>query len=137
MKRTRIVRPGEGNGCGWLVAVAVVAGLVITFFVFRGGNGGNGSGLPFVRPQVPVVVTFRESVWGKGKVAVISNQTAARLTVFVHCRGGVGRPEKSGSVNLLPSGKDEIGWVEGWAFAAGDAIEISHPDYSSKTVSVP
>lgn len=136
MKLGSVRRKGEGDGCGWIVGIGVI--LVVLYFIFGGGGGGPGkSVVPFVKPTVPVVVSYRGSAWGQGKVAIFSNQTANRLTISVKFENKKSNQQKSGTIDLEPNGKTEIGWLEGWKFESGETIEITHPDYSSKTVTIP
>ncbi len=45
--------------------------------------------------------------------------------------------QKAGMLDLEPNGTAEIGWLEGWKLESGETITVSHPDYSSFTVTVP
>lgn len=120
----------------------VLAGLTLALIAMvvacgGGGGGSGGGGIPFFKPSVPVVVSYRESLVGNGKVAIFSNQTANRLTITVKFENKKLKEEKTGTIDLDPNGKTEIGWLEGWRFLSGETITISHPDYSSKTVTIP
>lgn len=88
----------------------------------------------FLKPTVPVVVSFRGSAWGVGKVAIFSNQSPNRLTISVKFENNKLNQQKTGNIDLDPNGRTEIGWLEGWKFESGETIEISHPDFSSQTV---
>lgn len=96
-----------------------------------------GGGVPFVKPRVPVVVTTRDSLVGEGKVAIFSNQTQNRLTILVLFENKKLNERKEGNIDLDPNGKNEIGWLEGWVFVAGETITVSHPNYSSFSVTIP
>jgi hypothetical protein len=140
MRIKRPVRKGQGDsgGCGCIAIVAIVVGLGLIGFMCAGGGGGPGrSVVPFVKPTVPVVVTYRDSAWGQGKVAIFSNQTSNRLTIGVRFENKKSNQQKSGSIDLEPNGKTEIGWLEGWMFEPGETIEITHPDYTSVVLTIP
>ena len=109
-----------------LVAMSVAA--ILTFVACGGGVG---------KPTVPVVVSYRDSVVGIGKVARFSNQSPNRLTITVTFENKAKNQRKSGSLDLAPNAVAEVGWLEGWVLESGETIEVSHPDYSSKTWNVP
>jgi hypothetical protein len=129
-------RKGSGDGGGWWWMIAIGIGLLILYSISGGGGPGKGV-VPFVKPAVPVVVSYRESVWGRGKVAIFSNQTANRLTIGVRFENKAVNQQKAGTIDLEPNGKMEIGWMEGWMFVPGETIEITHPDFSPKTIATP
>lgn len=87
-------------------------------------------------PTVPVVVSFRDSTLGQGKVAIFSNQTSNRLTISVKYIHRWDQP-KSRNIDLDPNGKREIGWLESWELKTDDTLEITHPQYSSTKTTVP
>jgi len=126
-----------GKSTGQRVLLVCFSGVLVVLFVACGGGGPGKSVVPFVKPTVPVVVSFRDSRWGQGKVAIFSNQTANRLTITVKVESKQQKQEKSGNIDLEPNGRTEIGWLEGWKFESGETIDITHPDYSSKSVTVP
>jgi len=98
----------------------------------------SGSGCDIIaKPAVPVVVTYRESLVGNGKVAIFSNQTSNRLTITVTYRNKQLNQTKTEALDLDPNGKMEIGWLEGWRFLPGETITVSHPNYRSNTVTIP
>jgi len=130
MSRIALRRTLTALACVFLVGMLVACG-------GGGGANGKGGGLPFVKPTVPVVISYRSSAWGKGKVAIFSNQTASRLTVTVNLTSASGKEPVSGVLDLDPNGKREIGWMEGWKFESGDRVEVTHPDYSSTSGTIP
>ena len=127
-------RKGESKGgCGCVIAILGVMA-VIFFLALEDKSGGP---LNFVKPAVPVVVSYRPSLIGAGKVAIFSNQTGNRLTITVEFKNKKKNQQKNGVLDLEPNGKTEIGWAEGWMFESGETITISHPDYSSKNFTIP
>lgn len=119
-----------------------LAGLLLALvatLVGCGGGAATSSNIwsPPPKPEVPVVISSRSAVLGNGEVAIFSNQTGNRLTITVKIEDKTGSNRKTGTLDLDPNGKAEIGWMEGWRFKSGDTIEISHPDYSPKTTRFP
>jgi len=133
----RVVAPkraGEGNGgCLFLIAI-LVGGAIILILASNDKQGGPHI---FVKPAIPVVISYRPSVIGAGKVAIFSNQTGNRLTITVEFGNTKTKQQKTGVIDLEANGKTEIGWAEGWMFESGETITISHPDYSSKILTIP
>jgi len=103
----------------------------LSVLVCIGACDSNGTLAP-LRQSVPVVVSYRGSILGGSAVAILSNQTSNRLTVSVVVKDKAGR-DRMVSVDLDPNGRSELGWLEGFAFAGGETITISHPNYSPKT----
>jgi hypothetical protein len=90
-----------------------------------------------VGPPVPVSISYRESAVGRGKVAVVSNQSGDTLNVLVaHDSPARGR-HKTGYLNLPPGRSVEIGWLEGWRFESGDRVSVSHAGFQPQSVLIP
>lgn len=138
MLHTKNRRKGEGDssGCG---VVFFIIGVIVVFYLIAVNSGGGGPGGIFhvVKPPVPVVISHRDSLVGNGKVAIFSNQTANRLTLTVTFKNSKLNQEKTGTIDLEPNGKTEIGWLEGWKFVSGETITVSHPSYSPVTKVIP
>jgi hypothetical protein len=127
-------RAAEGHGCAVVAAVAVIG---VILLALAGRDRPGGGPLPVLKPPVPVVVTYRNSLVGAGRVAVFSNQAPTRLTVTVEFVSKDKARRKAAAVDLSPNGTREVGWAEGWAFEAGDTVTVSHPDYSPRTYVTP
>ncbi|HVS38908.1 MAG TPA: hypothetical protein VMS17_25345 [Gemmataceae bacterium] len=132
-------RKGQSNygGCVCLVAILVIGIGAISYFVANNDKPGGSNPFNMVKPPVPVVISYRESSVGQGKVAIFSNQTSNRLTITVEFHNEQFNKSKTVTLDLDPNSKMEIGWLEGWKFLSGETITVSHPDWSSKTVTVP
>jgi hypothetical protein len=89
------------------------------------------------KPNMPLVVTFRESLVGHGIVAQFYNQTNHQLTVYLVLENKEKNHRKKMSVNIPADDMVEIGWLEGWMFESGETITISHPNYKTSTWRVP
>lgn len=123
MRLAVLKRSGESNGgCGCVIAILGVMAIIF-FLAVKDKTGGPPK---FVKPAVPVVVSYRPSLIGAGKVAIFSNQTGNRLTITVEFENKKKNQQKNGVLDLEPNGKAEIGWAEGWMFESGETITISH-----------
>ena len=89
------------------------------------------------KPDMPVVVTKRESFLGQGLVAQFNNQTSSQLTVNLVFENKKRNQRKEGSINIPANEMVEIGWLEGWTFEPGETVTISHPNYKTKTWFIP
>ena len=89
------------------------------------------------KPEVPVIVTYRESLLGQGLVLQLNNQTNTQLTVTLVVNNEEKNYRKEGAINIPPNGQVEIGWLEGWRFESGETVTISHPNFKSRTWRIP
>lgn len=122
-----------------LVSALCIALLLI--FGYQGfqvlWNGARNVSAPVLKPALPVVVSYRPSLVGQGLVAIFSNQSGNRLTLTVTFEDRTGQQRKTGTIDLDPNGRTEIGWLEGWRFEPGETIKISHPNYRPMNLRVP
>jgi hypothetical protein len=93
-------------------------------------------GAAFAPPPVPVEVYTRPAYLGSGLVAVFSNQSSSRVTVSVRLDAKNGENMEF-SLDLDPNGREEVGWMEGWAFKSGDTVRVTHRNHSDLTWRVP
>lgn len=89
------------------------------------------------KPPLPVVLSFRSSVRGKGLVAVIDNTTDRYLTVTLAVRNPTLATARRFILALEPRAEAEFGHLEGWQFASGDEVALFHDDYAALRLSVP
>lgn len=89
------------------------------------------------KPDLPVTVTYRESMVGQGYVAQFRNQSDRYLTVVVEFENKTLNDRKRGYIELAAGGTQEIGWMEGWKFTSGETIELSHDDYRPRSYRIP
>jgi len=89
----------------------------------------------------PVKVSYRDSIFGAGKVAQIKNDSAHHL-YNVRVTGREYDTLESASVrvteHLAPHASVEVGWLEfgSWCPAPGESLEIYADNYLSPYVSV-
>jgi hypothetical protein len=101
---------------------------------YRGSDGTQGDAS---KPQLPVVVGFRSSLLGKGMVAVIENSSDRYLTLVLTARNPTLATARRFTLELAPRSSKDFGHLEGWQFASGDELTLSHDDFRALTVSVP
>lgn len=89
------------------------------------------------RPALPVVVSFRSSMLGKGLVAVFDNTSDRYLTVTLAVRNPARTTAQRFTVELGPRAKTEFGHLEGWQFASGDEVALFHDAYTELRLPVP
>lgn len=88
-------------------------------------------------PALPVLMSFRSSILGRGLVAVLENTSDRELVVTLAVRS----PQQGGArrftVEIAPHGTTEFGHLEGWPFASGDEVALSQDGYAALRVTVP
>lgn len=89
------------------------------------------------KPALPVVVSFRSSMPGKGMVAVIDNPGDRYLSVTLAVRHAGDPMVQRFSLELAPRAKTEFGHLEGWQFASGDEVGLFHDAYAEVRLAVP
>lgn len=89
------------------------------------------------KPAMPIEITSRASV-GAGSLVARYRNTSDRFLVanalLQNRTVGDTRPIR---LDLRPGGTQEHGWLEGWKYASGETIMITHADYEPLTVTVP
>lgn len=83
-------------------------------------------------PEATVNVAFRKAIFSSGHVAVITNTSPATIsaTITASRPSGVG---KRFDLTLDPNRPKEIGEREGWAFVAGDRVQVEQPGHKGRT----
>lgn len=84
-----------------------------------------------------MVVSYRDSVLGIGKVAKFGSQSANRVTPTATFENKKTNRRKTGVIDLGPNAVEEVGWLEGRMLEAGETITVAHPDYATHTWAVP
>lgn len=85
------------------------------------------------RPDLPVVLGFRDTLLGGGKVATIRNLSGSTLEIIVEAQSPVTGAHFRRSFVISPKGQVQIGKLQGWPFAPGQTITLSNPNYRSLT----
>jgi hypothetical protein len=90
-----------------------------------------------LKPQLPVVVSFRSSLLGKGMVAVVANSSERYLTLVLTARNPTLATARRFTMELGPGSSKDFGHLEGWQFASGDELSLFHDDFRGLKVNVP
>ena len=89
------------------------------------------------KPTMPVVVNFRESMLGRGLVAVIRNTSDRYLTVMLSVRNPTLSTVKRFKLDLEPQSSTDFGHLEGWQFASGDEFALFNDQFAALRLAVP
>jgi hypothetical protein len=90
-----------------------------------------------MKPELPVIVTFRNSIGGSSLVAQYRNTSGRHLTVSLSLRNPTLKEYKNVALDIRPYGTTEHGWAEGWKYVSGEVITIIHADYETAKITVP
>ncbi len=89
------------------------------------------------KPALPVAVSFRASMLGKGLVAVIQNASDRYLTVTLSVRNPTLSTVKRFKLDLEPRSSTDFGHLEGWQFSSGDEFALFNDEFAALRLSVP
>lgn len=88
-------------------------------------------------PELPIEVGYREALLGSGLVGEFKNTSNKHLSVRVTMENPTMNSKKTVRLDIAPNELREIGHMEGWAFASGDVITISHDGYKNLKIKMP
>lgn len=89
------------------------------------------------KPALPVVVSFRSSILGRGLVAVFENISDRYLTVVLSVRNPTLSTAKRFRLELDPKSSTDFGHMEGWQFASGDELGLYHDEFGALRLTAP
>lgn len=89
------------------------------------------------KPALPVVVSFRSSILGKGLVAVFDNTSDRFLTVVLTVRNPTLSTAKRFTLELEPKSSTDFGHMEGWQFASGDELGLYNDEFAALRLTTP
>jgi len=89
------------------------------------------------KPALPVVVSFRSSILGKGLVAVFENTSDRYLTVILSVRNPTLSIAKRFKLELDPKSSTDFGHMEGWQFASGDEVGLFNDEFAAIRLTAP
>lgn len=89
------------------------------------------------KPALPVVVNFRESMLGRGLVAVMQNTSDRYLTVVLSVRNPTLSTVKRFKLDLEPQSSTDFGHLEGWQFSSGDEFALFNDEFAALRITVP
>jgi hypothetical protein len=89
------------------------------------------------KPALPVVVSFRSSILGKGLVAVLENTSDRFLSVVLTVRNPTLSTAKRFTLELDPKSSTDFGHIEGWQFASGDELGLFNDEFGALRLTTP
>jgi hypothetical protein len=89
------------------------------------------------KPALPVVISFRSSILGKGLVAVIENTSDRYLTVVLSVRNPTLSTAKRFKLELEPKSSTDFGHLEGWQFSPGDELGLFSDEFTALRLTAP
>ena len=90
-----------------------------------------------LKPTLPVTISFRTSLLGKGIAAVLENTSERYLTVVMNVRNPTLANLRRFTLELAPKSSEDFGHLEGWQFASGDELMVFHNDFTALRQVVP
>jgi hypothetical protein len=119
-----------------VVALALLAGLGALYILSqRGGSQAGGGGLTLSKPNLPLVLTWRETLgFGKTQVAVIHGKNDVPLGLIIEVTRSVDGKTMRMQATLEPKGLLEVGSLQcpdSNNFVPGDRISIRNINYAS------
>lgn len=88
------------------------------------------------KPELPVTVTFRKSLMGKGNVAIFNTKIKSNVPVLITFDSAALGTSKKFELRLDPSHPSELGHLEGALIENGDTLTIENQNYSPLSVTV-
>ena len=89
------------------------------------------------KPALPVVVSFRSSILGKGLVAVFENTSDRYLSVVLSVRNPTLSTARRFTLELDPKSSTDFDHLEGWQFASGDEVGLFNDEFGALKITVP
>ena len=81
------------------------------------------------RPELPVRLSFRDALIGPHKRAVLENLSDSALEVVLDVKSPVTGAHFSRTFVINPRSFGQVGRAQGWPFAPGQLVTVSHPRY--------
>lgn len=88
------------------------------------------------KPVMPIRAAVRRAVLGDGLVLSIHNQSNRNLAFLVSCTNPTLKATKNFRMDIAAGMAKELGHLEGWRFASGDIVVVSHNDYEPAEIKV-
>jgi hypothetical protein len=90
-----------------------------------------------VKPNLPVVINFRPAILGNGLVAVFRNTSSSQLEVAAAFSSEATGMRRGANLVIPGNGVTEVGYAQGWAFAAGQRIHLTNSEFRPAEYQVP
>lgn len=81
------------------------------------------------KPDLPVIISYRQAMMGDGLVAQFTNNSDRFLSIVATFLNPTTNQHMTTRLDLAPKAVKEIGHMEGWAFSSGDQLTIQNNDY--------
>jgi len=88
-------------------------------------------------PEMPIQLSHRRAITGPGLVISFKNSSNRVIAVAATFRNPSLNQEKTVRIDLSPNQVREVGHLEGWTFASGDTIRVTHNDYRPLEARIP
>ena len=85
----------------------------------------------------PVAVIFRPSPSGNGLITFFKNNAPAPINIAVLLSNPVTERRREVNINLPANGVQSIGEAEGWVFAPGHHVQVTHEQFGTMDYVVP
>jgi len=89
------------------------------------------------KPQLPLDVSFRDSLIGRGYVLRVENTSDKYLQLRATYKNPTLDEEMTQVLDVPAQETVEVGWGEGWKFSSGEKIFLSHADYRTLRLRIP
>jgi hypothetical protein len=89
------------------------------------------------KPDLPLMISFRPAILGNGLVAVFRNTSSTQLEVAAAFSSEATGIRRGASMVIPANAVTEIGYAQGWAFAAGQRIRLTNGEFRPAEYQVP
>ncbi|MGH8770148.1 MAG: hypothetical protein ACREV2_03065 [Burkholderiales bacterium] len=123
----------------WIVGTVVFAIAGVLFFTLQGWKNALKAEEERIQrlPEIPIEVTYRQALLGPGLVVSFKNFSSRNLSVIATLTNPSLNQRASYRVDVSPNGDKELGHLEGWTFASGDTVHLTHHDYKPSETQLP
>ncbi|HEY6924865.1 MAG TPA: hypothetical protein VI653_15430 [Steroidobacteraceae bacterium] len=81
------------------------------------------------RPDLPVRLWFRHAMLSQGEVAMLQNLSSQTLEINLEVQSPAAGVQFRHTLVINPGQVGQFGPQEGWAFASGQLVTLSHPAF--------
>jgi hypothetical protein len=90
-----------------------------------------------VKLKMPVEVAFRPAPSGSGLIAVFKNNSPEALPISVALINPLTSRRRESNFTIEANGLQSIGESQGWAFAPGQRVQVTNPQFGTAEYTVP
>lgn len=130
--------PQQERKRSWKLPLFVISILIASLFLYSSVTGQRAEAESVASiPELPVLISTRESLLGAGMVAVFENNSSNEFAVIAEFTNPGINAAKTVRIDLPAKTKIEVGHLEGWRFQSGDTIKLSNDHYKELFAVVP